>query len=88
MPLRLDSSDKGFEADFAALVDGRRGVESDVGAVVDGILADVDARGDAAVLDYTKKFDRLDLTADRLRITDGKSKARSPRCRRKCSAHC
>ncbi len=70
MPLQLDSKDKSFEADFAALVEARRGVESDVGAVVDGILADVEARGDAAVLEYTKKFDRLDLTADRLRITD------------------
>ena len=39
-------------------------------AAVDEILADVKERKDAAVLDYTKKFDKADLTADELRVSE------------------
>ncbi|MCZ6862557.1 MAG: histidinol dehydrogenase [Alphaproteobacteria bacterium] len=68
MPLRLDSKDSDFAARFAAFADTRRAVASDVDQVVAEIIADVRARGDAALIDYTKRFDRLDLSARTLRI--------------------
>lgn len=39
-------------------------------AAVDEILADVKERKDAAVLDYTKKFDKAELTAEELRVSE------------------
>jgi histidinol dehydrogenase len=60
MPLRLDASDAGFEADFDALVDARREPDEDVSAAVRDILADVRARGDVAVAERTLAFDRHD----------------------------
>ncbi|HZH27665.1 MAG TPA: histidinol dehydrogenase [Azospirillaceae bacterium] len=67
-PIRLDSRRPGFEADFAAFLSAKRDVRQDVDGVVAAILADVKARGDAAVLDYTRRFDRVDLTPATLRI--------------------
>jgi histidinol dehydrogenase len=61
MPLKLNAADAGFEADFAALVDARREADADVSAAVSEILADVRARGDAAVAERTLKFDGHDL---------------------------
>jgi histidinol dehydrogenase len=58
---RLDSSAPDFPQRFAALRDGARGVLEDVDATVAAIIADVRARGDAAVAKYTHRFDRLDL---------------------------
>ncbi|MEP1234080.1 MAG: histidinol dehydrogenase, partial [Alphaproteobacteria bacterium] len=55
MPLRLDSRDPGFEDAFKDLLGAKRESEADVNDVVTAILADVRARGDAAVLDYTKR---------------------------------
>ena len=69
MPLRLDAADPGFEAQFARLLGLKRETAADVNAEVAAILADVRARGDAAVLDYTERFDRVRLTAPELRVT-------------------
>ena len=60
---RLDASDPGFAAEFDALVDDRRESASDVSADVAAIIARVKAEGDAALADYTAKFDRFDLDA-------------------------
>ncbi len=68
MPRRLNSSEPGFEAAFADLVDSRRGAEEDVRGVVAGILAEVRARGDDAVIEFTERFDRLLLAPAELRI--------------------
>lgn len=69
MPVDLRTSDAGFEDAFKALLGAKRETDADVNAVVAGILADVKARGDAAVVEYTKRFDRLDdLTPETLRI--------------------
>jgi len=57
---RLDISDSGFEDAFAAALAAKRDDEADVDAVVSAILADVRARGDAALVEYTRRFDRLD----------------------------
>jgi len=69
MPIRLDARDPGFEAAFAAMLTTKRETEADVDAAVAAILDDVRVRGDAAVIDYTKTFDRLDLTAVPLRVS-------------------
>jgi len=60
---RLDASEPGFAAEFDALVNDRRESTSDVSADVAGIIARVKAEGDAALADYTAKFDRFDLGA-------------------------
>jgi histidinol dehydrogenase len=69
MPQFLDTSDIDFEAAFQALLGAKREDSPDVDAVVAGIIADVRARGDVAVLELTAKFDRLQLDADGLRFT-------------------
>ena len=53
---------------FAALLAQARETTETVDAAVAAIIAAVRARGDAALLDYTARFDRLTLTADRIRI--------------------
>ncbi|ALC12936.1 histidinol dehydrogenase [Sphingopyxis sp. 113P3] len=60
---RLDASDPGFAAAFDALVNDRRESASDVSADVAEIIARVKAKGDAALADYTARFDRFDLDA-------------------------
>ena len=70
MPLTLSSAQPDFEAAFTALLATKREVSEDVDATVRGILADVRRDGDAALVAYTKRFDRLDLEAGRLRVTD------------------
>ena len=56
---RLDASAPGFDAALADLVAFDAKEDAALGASVDAILADVRARGDAAVLDYTARFDRV-----------------------------
>ena len=70
MPRRLDARKPGFDAAFEALVGARRERSGEVDEVVAQILAEVRARGDAAVLDYTRRFDRLELRPDTLRVAD------------------
>jgi histidinol dehydrogenase len=69
MPVNLSSADAGFEAAFTELLGAKREVQEDLNNAVAAILADVRVRGDEALLEYTRRWDRLDLTADRLRIT-------------------
>jgi len=68
---RLSQSAPGFEERFRALLATKREVAEDVEAAARGIIDAVRQRGDAALLDYTRKFDRLDLTPERLRIGEG-----------------
>ncbi|UWQ00876.1 histidinol dehydrogenase [Aliiroseovarius crassostreae] len=70
MPQFLNSQDADFEARFAGLLSMKREDSPEVDDIVAGIIADVRARGDAAVLELTAKFDRLELTADRLRFSE------------------
>lgn len=66
MPLFLDTKDAGFEAGFAALLGMKWEEAEDVDAAVAAIIADVRARGDAAVIELTARYDRMELTPDRL----------------------
>jgi histidinol dehydrogenase len=67
--VRFDRSDADFEQRFVALISAKRETAQDVEAAVRAILDDVRKRGDAALTGYTKKFDGLDLTADRLAVS-------------------
>ncbi|WP_226621826.1 histidinol dehydrogenase [Alloyangia pacifica] len=69
MPVFLDTTDPDFELEFAQLLSAKREDSPDVDDIVAGIIADVRARGDAAVLEMTAKFDRLELDAAGLRFT-------------------
>ena len=68
MPYRLDVREAGFEADFAAFLDTKRETDADVDRAVAEILADVRDRGDAAVIDYTRRFDSLALTPETIAV--------------------
>ena len=69
MPQFLTTTDPDFEARFTALLGAKREDSPDVDDVVAGIIADVRARGDVAVLELTAKFDRLELTPETLRFS-------------------
>ena len=66
---RLSTADPGFEDAFTALLGLKREESVDVDDTVRGIIADVRARGDAAVIDLTRRFDRFDLTAETMAVT-------------------
>ena len=66
MPQFLDTTDPDFAARFDALLGAKREDAPDVDETVAAIIADVRARGDAAVLELTAKFDRLELTPETL----------------------
>ena len=68
MARRLDTRDADFEAVFTAALSEKRETAVDVGEVVAKIIADVRRRGDAALFDYTERFDCLSLDASTLRI--------------------
>ena len=70
MPLRLDASAPGFEQEFGSFLGRNREADENVDRVVAEIIADVRARGDAAVVDYTRRFDKVDADAAGLRISD------------------
>ncbi|HEV7336532.1 MAG TPA: histidinol dehydrogenase [Bosea sp. (in: a-proteobacteria)] len=80
MPIRLDARDAGFEQAFAALLAAKREVSEDVDQVAASIIAEVRARGDEALLEYTSRFDRLELTPATLRVTEAEIEAAMAAC--------
>jgi len=58
-PLRLSTADPAFEAAFKARLHWSADTDAEIEQRVADILADVQARGDAAVLAYTQRFDGL-----------------------------
>jgi histidinol dehydrogenase len=85
---RLSSAAAGFDDELTRLTALEAAQDEDVDAVVARILADVRARGDAAVLEYTRRFDRVDaasvsaleisretLQAERLRLPEAQRAA-------------
>ena len=69
MAVTLATRDADFEAGFRRLLDAKRESAADVDAAVAAIIADVVRRGDAAVADYTRRFDSVDLAACGIRLT-------------------
>lgn len=69
MSIRLTSSDPDFAKAFTAFLATKREVSEDVDQAVRAIIADVRARGDAALIDLSKKFDQVDLGDLGIRVT-------------------
>ncbi len=60
---KLDSTSEGFAAELRAVLAFEASEDDAIERAVAQILADVKARGDAAVLDYTNRFDRLNAAS-------------------------
>ncbi|HEX3863224.1 MAG TPA: histidinol dehydrogenase [Stellaceae bacterium] len=69
MPSTLSTRDPEFEAEFRALLDAKRETAADVDAAVAAIIDDVAVRGDVALVEYTRRFDRLSLSKAGLRLS-------------------
>jgi len=80
MPIRIDSRKPDFAAQFAAFLASKREVSADVEAATRAIVDDVARRGDAALLEATRKFDRLDIDAGKLRISGDEMAAAVKAC--------
>jgi len=66
----LNVRDNGFDQDFEKFITARRDSDADVSDVVRAILKDVQNRGDAALFDYSKRFDNNDLSVKTLRVSE------------------
>jgi histidinol dehydrogenase len=80
MPVRLDQSSADFTARFASFLATKREVSADIEAATRAIVNDVAERGDAALIEATRKFDRLELDAGGLRITPAEIDAAMKAC--------
>jgi histidinol dehydrogenase len=69
MPVHLDSNSADFAKRFASFLATKREVSADIEAATRAIVDDVARRGDLALIEATRKFDRLDLDAAGLRVT-------------------
>lgn len=80
MAARLNAADPGFVDAFAQLLgaraDAAAGVDDDVAAILD----DVRARGDEAVIEYTKRFDDLSLVPQTMAISDDEMERAEKEC--------
>ncbi|WP_407521673.1 histidinol dehydrogenase [Methylobacterium oryzisoli] len=79
---RLDSRDPAFGDHFARLLAVKREVAEDVDETVRAIIADVAARGDDALVDYTRRFDRLEVDPETLRVSEREIDAAVAACPR------
>jgi histidinol dehydrogenase len=70
MPVLLDTSSPDFAAAFGAFLAMKREVAADVEAACRRIVDDVAGRGDAALIEATRRFDRLELDASKLRVSE------------------
>jgi len=70
MPVTFDATDPDFELRFRSLLGAKREDSPEVDEIVGAIIADVRARGDAAVIELTERFDRVTLTPDTLRFSE------------------
>src|SRR5438552_621329 len=75
MPIRLDARAPDFAEKFRAFLDTKREASADVEQAVRAIIADVAERGDAALIELTKRFDRVDLSATGVRVTQAELEA-------------
>src|SRR5512135_1545673 len=69
MAIRLDIRSRDFAEKFRAFLATKRETSADVETTVRAIVADIAARGDAALKDYTLKFDKLELDRAGLKVT-------------------
>jgi histidinol dehydrogenase len=86
MPVLLDTSSADFATKFAAFLAMKREVAADVEQASRRIVEDVADRGDAALIEATRKFDRLDIDASRLRISADEIEQAAKACDRETVA--
>src|SRR5579863_315273 len=82
MAIRLDSRSDDFAQKFRAFLDTKREASADVESAVRDIIADVAARGDRALKDFTLRFDRLDLDKAGIKVTAREIEAARQSCSR------
>src|SRR5258708_4661066 len=68
MPIHLDSNAEDFASRFASFLATKREGAADVEEAARTIIAEVAARGDEALVAFTRKFDRIDTGASALRV--------------------
>src|SRR5262245_22409252 len=83
MPIRLDARAADFSERFSALLATKREASADVEAAVRTIIADVIARGDRALADLTRTYDRIDLDHIGLRVSADDIAAAEASCDRR-----
>jgi histidinol dehydrogenase len=81
MPLRLDRKSADFSERFSDFLAVKREAAQDVEQAVRAIVAEVRARGDAALAEFTAKFDRVDLAKIGLRVTAAEIDAAAALCK-------
>ncbi|WP_274426185.1 histidinol dehydrogenase [Chelativorans sp. YIM 93263] len=69
MAVRLSTHEESFEARFSALLAAKRETSREVDNTVSEIIARVRDEGDAALVDYTRKLDRFDISKAGMRVT-------------------
>lgn len=75
MPMMLATTDADFETRLAGVLTQKREDSPDVDSAVADIIADVRERGDAAVLELTAKFDRLELAPENIAFSEDEIEA-------------
>src|SRR5258708_7469236 len=80
MPIRLDARSADFPQKFRAFLDAKREASTDIEQAVRAIIADVATRGDAALIELSAKFDRVDLGTVGLRVTPAELEAAAAAC--------
>ena len=86
MPIRLASQAPDFAERFQAFLAAKRETAADVDTAVRGIIAEVIARGDEALADFTRQFDRHDCAPTAVWTTSRRGRSSSATSRQKVSA--
>ena len=68
MPVRLDHRQADFKDRFAQLL-LERGASAEIGDVVSATIADIRRDGDKSLVEHTRRFDRFEVSADRLQVS-------------------
>ncbi|MDX1736937.1 MAG: histidinol dehydrogenase [Alphaproteobacteria bacterium] len=80
MPVNLDIASESFAEEFEALLHSKREMDEDVDTIVADIIAEVRKRGDEALLEYTNRFDKLNLDAKTMSLSKDQLKAAIEEC--------
>jgi histidinol dehydrogenase len=78
----LSASDSNFPVALDELLSRRAGEGTSVSETVGAILSEVRRRGDAALIDYTSQFDKLNLTPETLRFSEEERQSTEAQCPR------
>ena len=80
MTARLNISQPDFATSFAALLATRREMGDDLAPAVKAIISRVRQQGEAALVDYTRQWDRLELTAETLAMPEAEREKAEREC--------